>query len=44
VVNAKGECSVGEEQVVRLTAEGIQFDERGKIDLMVCGWDGLEDV
>lgn len=44
VVNAKGESSIGEEQVVRLQAEGIQFDENGRIDLKVFGWDGLEEA
>jgi methylated-DNA-protein-cysteine methyltransferase-like protein len=43
VVNAKGESSIGEEQIVRLEAEGVTFDENGRIDLKVFGWDGLEE-
>ena len=44
VVNAKGESSIGEEQILRLVSEGIQFDENGRIDLKIFGWDGLEEV
>lgn len=44
VVNAKGESSIGEEQVTRLEAEGVQFGESGRIDLKVFGWDGMEEV
>jgi methylated-DNA-protein-cysteine methyltransferase-like protein len=44
VVNAKGESSIGEEQILRLVSEGIQFDENGRIDLRIFGWDGLEEV
>lgn len=43
VVNAKGESSIGEEQVTRLEAEGVGFDENGRTDLNVFGWDGLEE-
>jgi len=40
VVNAKGESSVGEAQVVLLDQEGIRFNERGRIiDLKHFGWD-----
>ncbi len=39
VVNAKGESSVGEAQVVLLEQEGIRFNERGRIDLEHFGWD-----
>jgi alkylated DNA nucleotide flippase Atl1 len=42
VVNAKGESSIGEEQIARLEAEGVVFDEKGRVDLKVFGWDGLE--
>jgi methylated-DNA-protein-cysteine methyltransferase-like protein len=38
VVNAKGESSVGGEQVARLESEGVVFDERGRIDLKRFGW------
>ena len=38
VVNAKGESSIGDEQVTRLEAEGVVFDERGRIDLKRFGW------
>ena len=44
VVNAKGESSIGEKQIVRLESEGIPFDENGRIDLKMFGWDGLEEV
>ncbi len=44
VVNAKGESSIGEEQITRLEAEGVQFDENGLIDLKLFGWDGLEEL
>jgi len=44
VVNAKGESSIGDEQIVRLESEGIPFDENGRIDLKLFGWDGLEEV
>jgi len=44
VVNAKGESSIGEEQIVRLESEGIPFDENGRIDLKMFGWDGWEEV
>ncbi len=44
VVNAKGESSIGEEQITRLEAEGVQFDENGRIDLKLFGWDGLEEL
>lgn len=38
VVNAKGESSIGGEQIARLEAESVAFDERGKIDLKLYGW------
>jgi methylated-DNA-protein-cysteine methyltransferase-like protein len=41
VVNARGESSVGEEQTVRLRAEGIEFDPNGRIDLRCFGWQSL---
>ncbi|MFC2079484.1 MGMT family protein [Candidatus Bipolaricaulota bacterium] len=44
VVNAKGESSIGEEQIARLEAEGVRFDENGRIDLNLFGWDGLEEL
>ena len=44
VVNAKGESSIGGDQITRLEAEGIQFDDNGRIDLKIFGWDGLEEV
>lgn len=43
VVNAKGESSIGGEQVARLEAEGVVFDERGRIDLGRFGWSEAED-
>ena len=38
VVNAKGETSVGDEQIRRLESEGVAFDENERIDLHVFGW------
>ena len=38
IVNAKGESSIGGEQVARLEAEGVAFDDRGRIDLGRFGW------
>jgi methylated-DNA-protein-cysteine methyltransferase-like protein len=42
VVNAKGESSIGGEQVTRLEAEGVAFDDRGRIDLKRFGWSDFE--
>ncbi len=44
VVNAQGESSIGGDQILRLEQEGIQFDENGRIDLKVFGWDGMEEL
>ena len=44
VVNAKGESSIGGEQVAHLEAEGIRFGENGRIDLKLFAWDGMEDA
>ncbi len=38
VVNAKGESSIGGEQIERLRAEGVVFDALGRIDLRRFGW------
>jgi len=43
VVNAKGESSIGGDQIPRLEAEGIIFDERGRIDLKRFGWSDSEE-
>ena len=43
VVNAKGESSIGAEQIKRLEAEGVPFDERGRTDLRVYGWTDYEE-
>lgn len=43
VVNAQGKISLrpgAEMQRELLEAEGVVFDERGKIDLKVYGWEG----
>ncbi len=42
VVNAQGGISVAarELQQALLEAEGVAFDERGRIDLGVFGWEG----
>jgi methylated-DNA-protein-cysteine methyltransferase-like protein len=42
VVNAKGESSIGGEQIARLEAEGVVFDAEGRIDLKVFGWSDYE--
>lgn len=42
VVNAKGESSIGGEQITRLGAEGVVFNEKGRIDLKVYGWSEYE--
>ena len=44
IVNAKGESSIGGEQITRLEAEGVRFNENGRIDLKIFGWDGLEEA
>lgn len=38
VVNAKGESSIGEEQIARLRAEGVVFGPDGRIDLAQFAW------
>ncbi len=38
IVNAKGESSIGEEQVTRLHEEGVVFGPDGRIDLRAFGW------
>jgi methylated-DNA-protein-cysteine methyltransferase-like protein len=43
VLNAKGESSIGGEQIVRLEAEGVHFDERGRTDLKVYGWTDYDE-
>ena len=43
VVNAKGESSLGEEQITRLEAEGVVFDERARINLKTYGWTDFEE-
>jgi len=43
IVNARGESSIGEEQIARLRAEGIQFGPEGRIDLDRFGWAEEED-
>jgi methylated-DNA-protein-cysteine methyltransferase-like protein len=48
VINAKGAISLGARgpggaiQRVLLEAEGVTFDERGRIDLETHGWAGLD--
>jgi methylated-DNA-protein-cysteine methyltransferase-like protein len=43
VVNAKGESSIGGEQIERLKAEGVIFDANGRIDLRRFGWEEIEE-
>jgi len=40
VVNARGESSIGGEQIERLVEEGIELED-GRIDLKRFGWDGV---
>jgi len=42
VLNAKGESSIGGEQIDRLEAEGVRFDEKGRVDLTLYGWEEME--
>jgi methylated-DNA-protein-cysteine methyltransferase related protein len=48
VINSQGKISLpgesGEEQRRRLEDEGVQFDERGRIDLKRFGWTGEAPV
>ncbi len=39
IVNARGESSIGEEQISRLRAEGVEFGPDGRIDLRQFNWD-----
>ena len=43
VVNARGESSIGGDQISRLEAEGVIFDEQGRIDLKRFGWGDVEE-
>jgi len=43
VVNAKGESSIGGDQITRLEAEGVIFSEQGRIDLKRFGWSDIEE-
>ncbi|MDD5264728.1 MAG: MGMT family protein [Candidatus Bipolaricaulis sp.] len=43
VVNAKGESSIGGEQIERLKAEGVVLDASGRIDLRRFGWQEIEE-
>ena len=43
IVNAKGESSIGEEQITRLEAEGVIFGEDGRIDLRRFGWSDMDE-
>ncbi len=43
VVNAKGESSIGGEQIERLKVEGVVFDANGRIDLRRFGWQEIEE-
>jgi methylated-DNA-protein-cysteine methyltransferase-like protein len=43
VINSKGEISPrlgAQKQRQLLEEEGVQFDERGRIDLKIFGWQG----
>ena len=43
IVNARGESSIGEEQIARLRAEWIEFGPEGRIDRDRFGWAEGED-
>jgi len=43
VVNAKGESSIGGDQITRLEAEGVVFNEQGRIDLKRFGWSDVQE-
>ncbi len=45
VINSQGKISLppeagGGRQRALLEAEGVQFDDKGRVDFEVCGWDG----
>jgi methylated-DNA-protein-cysteine methyltransferase-like protein len=45
IINSKGEISPrpgAEKQRQLLEEEGVEFDERGRVDLKVYGWEGLD--
>jgi methylated-DNA-protein-cysteine methyltransferase related protein len=45
VINSKGEISPrpgAEKQRELLEEEGVQFDQRGRVDLKTCGWQGQD--
>ena len=50
VINSRGMVSMGADrqgatvQRVLLEAEGVVFDQRGRVDLTVYGWTGLTSV
>jgi methylated-DNA-protein-cysteine methyltransferase-like protein len=44
VVNAQGKISLrpgAEKQRELLEAEGVEFDDRGRIDMKIYGWEGV---
>ncbi len=43
VVNAKGESSIGGDQITRLEDEGVDFDELGRIDLKRFEWSEFDE-
>jgi methylated-DNA-protein-cysteine methyltransferase-like protein len=47
VINSKGEISPrpgAEEQRRLLEEEGVEFNERGQVDLKMCQWEGPDDT
>jgi methylated-DNA-protein-cysteine methyltransferase related protein len=41
VVDAGGRALIGSEQMIVLKGEGIEFDQSGRIDLEIFGWNGV---
>ena len=42
-ISQRADCDGGDVQRVLLEAEGVHFDERGRVDLSVVGWRGPGD-
>ena len=42
-ISSRGEREFGDLQRARLTSEGVRFDDRGRVDLAVYGWQPWAD-